>query len=58
MKILREVAQMMGEYGEQMEGRSDFPNMRNGEFDPAMFEDFDMTQLPKMYRKLSDEVKN
>ena len=55
MKVLREVAKMMGNGGEEMiAGRSDFPNMR---FDSSMLDGvIDMTQLPQMYKALDDEV--
>ena len=58
MKVLRELAQMMGDGGEEMmAGRSDFPNMRNGDFDPSMLEGIiDIQELPQMYKELDDEV--
>jgi len=57
MKVLRELAQMMGDGGEEMmAGRSDFPNMRNGDFDPSMLEGIiDIQELPQMYKELDDE---
>ena len=54
MKILKDVAKYMGAAGEELQGRSDFPLMR---MDMSMLNDFiDVQKLPKMFRKLNEQV--
>ena len=54
MKVLKEVAQYMGSAGEEIAMRSAVPQMR---MDISMLNEIiNLEDLPKMYRRLNDQV--
>ena len=57
MRVLKDLAQM-GSAGEELGMRSALPMMRGDDFDPSMLEGIiDITELPKMFKQLGDEVR-
>ena len=54
MKVLKDIARNMGAPGEELQGRSAFPQMR---MDMSMLNDFiNVQELPKMFKRLDEEV--
>jgi len=55
MKVLKDIARNMGAPGEELQGRSAFPQMR---MDMSMLNDFiNVQELPKMFKRLDEEDK-